>query len=491
MRGTVVKLSTAWTVGDEVGSGGFGRVFAIDGGPKPSVIKFIPKQPGAQRELLFEDLSGVRNVVPILDSGEHEDFWVIVMPRAEVSLRRHLDSLGGACTVPEALPILVDVTTALVDLSGRVVHRDIKPENILRLDGHWCLADFGISRYAEASTAPDTHKWSMTPAYAAPERWRAERATGSADVYSLGVMAYEMVSRGLPFAGPSMEDFREQHLYENPAPLSGAPLRFATLVDECLFKSPSARPTPATLLKRLLKQKDAPHSESVAALVAANHEEVQRLAEADRRASRAATAAEVRGQRVKASRVTLGRIATTLLETILDAAPAARTSSGAGWMWSIQLGSATLSLSTPKEVGGRWGSWEAPIFSVDAWASIDLRVPASRDGWEGRSHSLWFGDIQEADSFAWFETAFMITPLMRRQTRLEPFALEPGESAAKAVWSGIAEYQVAWPFTRVNPDDMDEFIDRWVDWLARAASGQLGHPSQMPERSTQGTWRRR
>ena len=55
---------------------------------------------------------------------------------------------------------------ALADLAGRVVHRDLKPENVLFHAGHWCVADFGISRNAEAATGPDTKKHAMTAAYA-------------------------------------------------------------------------------------------------------------------------------------------------------------------------------------------------------------------------------------------------------------------------------------------------------------------------------------
>jgi len=54
----------------------------------------------------------------------------------------------------------------------------------------WCLADFGIARYAEATTAPDTLKFAMSPAYAAPERWLHETATSATDGYALGVMAF-------------------------------------------------------------------------------------------------------------------------------------------------------------------------------------------------------------------------------------------------------------------------------------------------------------
>jgi serine/threonine protein kinase len=69
------------------------------------------------------------------------------------------------------------------------------------LDGRWCLADFGISRYAEATTAPDTRKLAWTPAYAAPEQWRAEPASAATDVYALGVIAYELLAGIRPFRG--------------------------------------------------------------------------------------------------------------------------------------------------------------------------------------------------------------------------------------------------------------------------------------------------
>src|SRR5207249_9510398 len=110
---------------------------------------------------------------------------------------------GIRLDVPEATSILAGITAALVDLNRKIVHRDLKPENVLLLGDSWCLADFGISRYAEATTAPDTQKFALSPPYAAPERWRAERASSATDVYSLGVIAYEMLSGSRPFPGPS------------------------------------------------------------------------------------------------------------------------------------------------------------------------------------------------------------------------------------------------------------------------------------------------
>ena len=139
------------------------------------------------------------------------------------------------------MPILLDVARALAALDGRVVHRDVKPENVLLLNGASCLADFGIARYAEASTAPDTWKYAWTAAYTAPERWRQERATAASDVYSFGIVAFEMLAGHRPFPGPAPDDFRDQHLHRDASPLGNVAPALASLVAECLFKAPGSR----------------------------------------------------------------------------------------------------------------------------------------------------------------------------------------------------------------------------------------------------------
>jgi serine/threonine-protein kinase len=127
---------------------------------------------------------------------------------------------------------------------------------------------------------------------------------------------------------------------------------------------------------------------------------------------------------------------------------------------------------------------------VIAHASLGVVIPPDRFGYEGRSHSLWYCDAHEAGRYQWFETAFMYSPFLAQQGRQNPFALNPGEESAKALWVGIAEFQTAWPFTAVSIGELDEFISRWASWFAAAAQGQLQHPSQIPERSPTGSWRR-
>ena len=490
MIGRNIPLRDSWVVGDPIGRGSFGRVHEASG-PEPAAIKFVPKAPGAERELLVCDLPGATNVVPIIDFGEADDYWVLVMPRAEKSLRELLQSSGGPLTGGDVIPVLTDIASGLAVLSGRVVHRDLKPENVLFLDGRWCLADFGISRYAEASTAPDTHKYSMTSAYAAPEQWRSEHASNAADVYAFGVIAYEAVTGSRPFAGPDREDYRHQHLHELPRPLEGVPPALASLIDECLLKAPAARPTPANIVARLERLGSGSALGGLGALQEANRLEVLRQAAVSKSESVAITRAQERQELFDAAVQLHTRVAAELLATISAEASSARATRTSGSEWILNLGAATLEWASVSRTSDEpWGDWQAPAFSVIAHSAVTLSVPPDRSGYEGRSHSLWYCDAHEAGKFEWFETAFMITPLVPMRARQDPFALAPGKEAAQALWVGMAEFQLACPFTQARPGDMSELIERWAGWLAKASSRDLSHPSQMPERETGGSWRR-
>lgn len=321
--GDRIKLNKkTWELGARIGDpSGFGRVFeatADDG--EGGVVKLVPKEPGADRELLFEELNGIPNVVPIIDTGETPDDWVLAMPRAERSLRGEIKAHAGKLTVDEALPILVDIATALVALDGKVVHRDLKPENVLFLGGHWCLADFGIARYAEASTAPDTKKFAWSPPYAAPERWTFQTATIAADVYALGVMAFEMLTGARPFAGPTATEFREQHLHETAPTAVGVPATIASLVAECLYKPPEARPNPTNLLARL-ERANTPSSPAAGRLQEAQQKIVAEQSKSLATASAASTENERRDALFAAADQSLKAISAQLRDAILEMLP--------------------------------------------------------------------------------------------------------------------------------------------------------------------------
>ena len=481
----VIDLSQRWHLGEELGAGGFGQVYlAHSEDDEAAVVKLIPKDPGAHRELLFEEIAGTPNVVPILDKGEWDNFWVLVMPKAEKSLTDYLNETGGRLAVDDAIPVLVDVVEALAAIEGCVVHRDIKPDNILLLDGHWSLADFGISRYAEATTALDTRKYAMTPAYAAPEQWRGEQATSATDVYAVGVVAHQFLAGRLPFPGPEIHDYRQQHLAAKPEPIRGVPVKLESLVIECLYKSPDARPRPQNLLTRL-REELQPASEAGRRLQQANALAVQRQAEASRQQSVAKSMAERRLALCNAADESLERLWRLLHDRIMADAPTSEFRQEASlYSWSLMI--ARLIMDKPKMVEPQSGEAYDPVFEIVAFSKIAVTSVPNRHGYRGRSHSLWFCDAQEPGAFRWYETAFMD---LFSEAGVGPFALPPGQDAYEALSRAFTGSQVAWPFTPFDQGAEDDFLERWMGWFADAAEGLLHRPQQMPERDPGGSWR--
>ncbi len=486
----VVQMRQKWTLGTRIGErSGFGQVFlATDESRKEGVVKLIPKQPGADRELLFEELAGVPNVVPILDSGETKTAWAIAMPRAERSLRAEL--ANGPLAVEAATPILIDIARALVALNGRVVHRDLKPENVLLLAGAWSLADFGIARYAEASTTPDTWKDAMSAPYAAPERWRLERATGATDVYSLGVVAFELLMGATPFTGSGWDEHRDQHLHREPPELKGVPPALAGLVLECLCKAAGARPTAANVLARL-ERAQTPSSPGGGRLQAANAAIRAAEAQEHARLSTATTETERRSALFATADRTLRAISSQLRHAITENAPAATSVTGTfADDWALRLGTAVIGMDPAKLCKvDPWSHW-TPAFDVVANAAIGVTIPQDRYGHKGRLHSLWYCDAKEAGVYRWYETGFMVSPLIPSDTEFYPVAFEPCENAGKALSNAMTEWQVAWPFTAIDQGEETDFTERWLDWFGSAAAGQMSRPSNRPERNAEGTWRR-
>lgn len=161
------------------------------------------------------------NIVPIYEFGEQKGVAYLVMPYlSDGSLAQVLDREG---TLPLARAVrYVEQIAAALDLAHRqgIVHRDVKPSNLLlHPDGRLMLADFGIARPLSGPdllgpTAGGEHDdlkltragaTMGTPEYMAPEQARGEQAGPPADIYALGVVAYEMLAGEPPFTGPNAE----------------------------------------------------------------------------------------------------------------------------------------------------------------------------------------------------------------------------------------------------------------------------------------------
>lgn len=493
-----------WTLGAELGSGGQGRVYeAVSKDGQSAALKLIPADPGADRELIMHAASaGMRNVIPIWDTGEHNGQIAIVMPRADgdLSLRKYL-SQKSSLSAEETIEVLKDVARALEDMAaGGLVHRDLKPENILMVDGHWCVSDFGMARDADASTAKFTFKFHGTREYIAPERWRAERATIAADVYSTGIVGYELLTGTTPFVGPDDSDFHQQHLHAKPPQLpQSVPVSLSTLLLEMLQKPAGARPSPSNLVARLDKIGLAPVAGGLASLEAANEREVAKLGEGYRIASEKQTEAERRDELFGAAENLYEIVSQTTLGELQSSASAATVTSGQRGGWILRLGSGEVKMSAPVRTDpDAWTAGREQRFDVIAHATIEVHQSRDNRSYQGREHSLWYCDAQVEGEYRWFELSFMQHPLllMGRGSRfsdttprgVEPFAMNPdGDGRAAVVGAGTN--QLARPFTVVDLSDLGDFIGRWAEMLAKARDGRLAYPSHLPEQDPRGSHR--
>jgi len=488
-----IKLSHEWHIVSQLAAGGFGKIHAAKSEAGDNVVvKLIPKMPGGDRELLFENLTGTPNVLPVLETGEWDDFWVIIMPRADESLREHFNKYGRPLPADEVIRIIIDITTALAALQDKAVHRDLKPENVLLWQDHWCLADFGIARYAEATTSTETWKYAKTWAYAAPEQWRGERATSATDIYATGIIAYELITGQRPFKGPQEHDYRDQHLHQDPASLKGYPTLLAALVIECLYKAPGARPTAQNILVRL-QRFHTPSSISAKRLQQVSQTVTEERAHREALASIGKSDAERRAALASDAEQSLNQILGTLKDRISSLVPQATLDERSPSVWRFKLDevefgtyefrqASTSALDSP--------GFPAP-FQVIGFSGIYVGIPTDEYSYEGRSHALWYCDAAVAGVYRWFETAFMCQVFSGRRGKKDPFSLDPGTEAGKALAPIMGtEFQIAWPFTPIDQGDEEEFYERWMGWFADAAEGKLRHPRHMPERDPKDSWRK-
>ena len=189
------------------------------------------------------------NIVAVHDVGIHDGAPYMSMGyEAGGTLAGCAEARGN----PElALRMLRDVASALEYAHARgVVHRDVKPENILRRDDGSCvLSDFGIAHALAAQTGLTGEGTSVgTPHYMSPEQLRGEKVDGRADLYSLGVVFYQLLTGSLPFQGTDGWAIGMQHLQAPIPRLPPEHARFQPLLDSLLAKDPADRPQDASTL---------------------------------------------------------------------------------------------------------------------------------------------------------------------------------------------------------------------------------------------------
>jgi len=270
-------LGGSYTIERELVGGGMAQVFVgedHDLGRKV-VIKILPPGLAAsvsaerfRREILTVARLQHPHIVPILKAGELDGVPYFVMPyvdgeSVDVTLRRR-KTLG----VRETVGILKDVARALAFAHERnVVHRDIKPGNILLSSGSATVTDFGVSKALSSARRSGEKGNGLTNTgmslgtilYMAPEQAAGDpEIDGRADIYSLGVTAYEMLSGAAPFAHLNPREMLTARLTLPPQPLStvrkDVPAGLERLIARCLAIDPADRPqTAAELVEAFLR----------------------------------------------------------------------------------------------------------------------------------------------------------------------------------------------------------------------------------------------
>lgn len=209
---------------------------------KPSLDKDPEFHQRFQREATIIGQLSHPNIIPIYDIGRHEDYNYISM---EFLPKGSLDEkIANGMTTEFALKVALGIAAALEHSHSKgYVHRDIKPENILfREDDSPVLTDFGIARTIK-SKANMTQVGTVigTPYYMSPEQAKGEFSDGRSDLYSLGVMLYEMLTGKRPFHADSSLALGIKHIHEQAPKLPVHLFSLQPILDKLLAKKPDQR----------------------------------------------------------------------------------------------------------------------------------------------------------------------------------------------------------------------------------------------------------
>jgi predicted Ser/Thr protein kinase len=208
------------------------------------------------------------NIVTVIDRGEDDGHQFIVFEYIDGENLKERLVRKGRLSVREALELALQVARGLAVAHGHgVVHRDVKPQNVLlNGDGQAKVTDFGIARTLTVDGVTQTGTVMGTSNYIAPEQASGQPVDVQTDVYSLGVVLYELLAGDVPFPGDNFVTIAMKHVNEPPPSLlevrNDVPLQVAAAVDRALEKDPRERfPTMdafATELEACLATVDSP-----------------------------------------------------------------------------------------------------------------------------------------------------------------------------------------------------------------------------------------
>ncbi|HEY6114871.1 MAG TPA: serine/threonine-protein kinase, partial [Candidatus Dormibacteraeota bacterium] len=263
-------LSRSYRIERELGQGGMATVYLAQDlkHDRRVAIKVLRQELaaslGAERFLREVQIAAKLqhpHILTLIDSGEADGFLYYVMPYVDGETLRARLAREGEFPVGDAVRVLREVADALAYAHGQgVVHRDVKPENVMLSGRHALVMDFGVAKAVSEATGRQSLTTVGvalgTPTYMSPEQATADpHVDHRADIYALGVMAYELLTGRPPFTGNTPQQVIAAHVTQAAEPVTrhraAVPAPLAELVMRCLEKKPADRPQSAQeLLER-------------------------------------------------------------------------------------------------------------------------------------------------------------------------------------------------------------------------------------------------
>ena len=251
------KISDRYQIIKSIGEGGMANVYLaydtiLDRNVAVKVLrgdlandeKFVRR---FQREALSASSLSNPNIVEVYDVGEDNGEYYIVMEYVEGKHLKALLKKRGKLTVPEVIDIALQITNGLsVAHDSYIIHRDIKPQNILILEnGLIKITDFGIAVAMNATQLTQTNSVMGSVHYLPPEQASGKGATLQSDIYSIGILMYELLTGKLPFRGDNAVEIALKHLKE-PMPsirdeLPDIPQSVENIILKATAKNPKNR----------------------------------------------------------------------------------------------------------------------------------------------------------------------------------------------------------------------------------------------------------
>ncbi len=220
------RIGGRYEIVKNIGDGGMSKVYLahdviLDRDVAIKVLNYdFANEEALKRRFKREALSATSlthpHIVDIFDVGEEGELHYLVMEYIEGQTLKKFIQDNGALTPKQALPIMQQIVSAIANAHHNgIVHRDVKPQNILMdSDGNVKITDFGIAMALSATAHTKTNSVIGTVHYLSPEQARGGMATKKSDIYSLGIVLYELLSGELPFTADTAVAIALKHLQE-------------------------------------------------------------------------------------------------------------------------------------------------------------------------------------------------------------------------------------------------------------------------------------